>query len=67
LRRQWRQLGQTVYGAQQWIQGRQTCEAATREALGDARFAQERSAGAALDLDQAISYPLEGGPPTSEP
>jgi predicted ATPase/DNA-binding CsgD family transcriptional regulator len=62
----WRIIGVTLYGAAQWLRGRQECEARTREGLGDQAYEQARHDGSAFTTDQAVRYAL-GERPDPQP
>jgi predicted ATPase/DNA-binding CsgD family transcriptional regulator len=62
----WRIVGVTLYGAAQWLRGRQECEARTRQALGDQAYEQARRDGAVLSTDEAVRYAL-GDRPDRQP
>jgi non-specific serine/threonine protein kinase len=59
--RQWESAGQVVYSAPWWLAGHRECEATTRRALGDDRFAIEFRCGADLPPAEAIAYALGDG------
>jgi len=59
--RQWRSIGQTMYGSRQLLQAHERCAATTRESLGDATYRAQFRRGAALTPDNAIAYALREG------
>jgi DNA-binding NarL/FixJ family response regulator len=56
--RQWRIVGQILYGASSWLQGRQECETRARRALGDDAYETALEHGGGLSLAEAVRYAL---------
>jgi predicted ATPase len=64
--RQWRIIGQRMYGGARWLVHHQDCEHRTRHALGDTAFRARFRRGAARTLHKAIAQALADRPAAPE-
>ncbi len=56
--RQWKLINQRLYGAPQWLQQHQQCEARLRDELGNSNFEAEFGHGVQMAFDDAIAFAL---------
>ena len=58
----WRVIGLRLFGSPHFNAPHEACERLTREALGDAAYAEAYRRGTQLGLDDTVAYALRSGP-----